>query len=454
MANHFWSRLGFGRNKAQESLLHEQLETAREEAYFAATEMTRKNAPKGEFTDIPVVDEHAWNVEGIRTAVIAHAGGNFGRAAMLTDAMMADDRVQGATNGRTKGVTKRNVTLEPSDKTKKKALARKVALELESLWAEIFPESTIEDILKWQIFSGFCLTELIWESREDKYVPRLKVWHPVYIYYRLDTRRYVAQTADKGAVEVEPNDPKWALYTPYGSYRGWMRGAVRSCSIPWIVRQYARRDWARYSEVHGLPQKKAKVPAQAPVEDKRRFFAAVKRLGAESAFLLPVPMGGQGAEWDVELLEAKADTWEAFQGLIQECDKSITLTIRGTNLTTEVQTGTGAATDAHRDEDSDYAEADARKLSEFIYKQVLMAYALYNYGDANLAPVPCFELDVEDQESDARVFSTVATAAKTLFEAGWKVDQKAMADRFDIPLLKDEVLAPVEQDQEQELPEE
>jgi phage gp29-like protein len=449
---HFWQKLGLGRDKTKEVQLHEELEPTPilvTNEFFAQGD--GRTPPTTELRDIPVVDIQQWNVAGIRSAVSAHVNGQFGNGALLTDAMLADDRIQGATNGRIKGVTKSNVRLEPSKKAKNQAKAKEVAKEIEDIWTELMPESIIEDTLKWQIFGGFCLLELIWEARGDKYLPRLKPWHTLYIYYRIDTRKYVAFTVD-GAIEIEPNDPKWALYTPYGSYRGWMRGAVRSVSIPWVVRQFALRDWARYSEVHGLPQKKAKVPAQAPAEDKRRFFNSVKRLGSESAFLLPVPLGGNGADWDVELLEATDKSWQGFERLIERCDKSITLVIRGTNLTTEVSTGTGAATQAHREEDADYTEADTRKFSEFVRKQILMLYCLYNHGDADLAPTAIFEnAPIEDKKQDASILTSVASAAKIFEkELGWKLKRKGLDAKFGLFLDGGKDVTTDEQPKEEE----
>jgi phage gp29-like protein len=391
-------------------------------------------APTDEIKDIPINDIHTWNVGIVRSAVVGHMGGQFGQSAQLVDAMLADDRIQGATNGRIKGVTKNDIVYEPSKIVDNAELAKTVAEEIQSIHSEIFPESIIEDILKWVIHEGFSLNELVWKARRDRWIPRLKPWHLAYTYYLLSERKYVALAVD-GQHVVQPNDPKWALYTPYGAYRGWIRGAVRSISIPWLIRQFALRDWARYSEVHGLPQKKAKVPAQAPAEDKRRFFSAIKSLGSNASFMLPVPIGG--GEWDIELLEAKDTAWKGFQGLIEQCDKSITLTVRGTNLTTEVQTGTGAATEAHRSEDSDYAKSDCLKLAEFMKTQVLRWYCLYNYGNADLAPTPVFQLDTSDKKQEAETFKQVVSTMSELKVLGNQFDLVAFAERFGIPLNQD-----------------
>jgi phage gp29-like protein len=397
----------------------------------------RKGPPEGEYGDIPVSIWAEWTVRTIRSAVTQHALGTFGQSGLLVEGMMADDRVQSATNGRIKGVTKCDVMLKPAPV----AGGLDVAQEIASLWVDMFPEETVEQLLQWSTFEGFALAEIIWEHRikGDLWFPRLKVWHPLTIYYDIQRRQYVAITME-GPIYVSDDDPKWFLFTPYGSYRGWLRGGVRSCSIPWVVRQFALRDMARFSEKHGMPMLVAKVPAQAPAEDKARFFSSIRNLGAETGIQLPVQGGPDAASWDVQLLEAKDRSWEAFGGLRDMCDQAITLAIRGTNLTTQVDGGSYAAAESHRDEDSDFAVADRKKLASAIKRQLLDLFCFYNYGSQDLAPTLRFQaprLEEEDKPADeAKTLLDVANAVTTLEAKGWPVDRAALAVRFNIPLIE------------------
>lgn len=391
--------------------------------------------PVTEYVDLPVNTIPNWTLDSIRAATNAHSIGAFLSSSLLFESMQADDRIQSAINGRVKAVTRCVVTMTPAAGGKG-AQAKRIANELTELWPTIFPEQFVEQLLVWAIGEGFCICEIIWETKEDLWIPRLKIWHPSFIYYDPSVRQYVVLTQD-GPVYVGENDPKWFVYAPYGAYRGWLRGAVQSCSIPWIVRQFALRDWARYSEVHGLPQKKIKYPAQSGAPEKAAFFSAIKAMGAETSFAMPQQSGKDAAQWDVELLEAKDRSWEAFQGLIAQCDQSITLAIRGTSLTTEVRTGSFAAAKIHKAEDSDYAESDAKKFAQAAQSQLLKLYCAYNYGDANLAPTPLLAAEEEaDLSSDADTLTTVADAMMKLEAQQWPIDRLATAAKFGIMLLE------------------
>ncbi len=72
-----------------------------------------KRPPSEEFQDLPVSVWADWTIKTIRGAVQTHGLGTFGQAAILTESMIADDRIQAAVNGRTKGVTKCEWNLEP-----------------------------------------------------------------------------------------------------------------------------------------------------------------------------------------------------------------------------------------------------------------------------------------------------------------------------------------------------
>lgn len=391
--------------------------------------------PEGHYSDLPVVSIGPWDVNRIQGALNAHQLGNFSQSAMLTEAMVGDDRVQTALNGRTKGVTMRHLHTMPVAKDKDWQ-ARKA---VQRIWTKVFSDELLDQFMMWTVFMSFVLCEVQWTPEEDEelgtiWVPYLKVWHPIYVWYDVAARSYVAITQE-GNVYIDEDDPHWFLFTPYGRYRGWIRGAVRSCAPPWLIRQFSRRDWARYCEVHGLPIRLVDSPAQSSAIDKARMFGAVRNMGAQTTILLPQQAGQDGQKWDVRLLEAKDEAWDCFPGLIDNCDMAIQLAIRGTNLTSQIQGGSYAAAQVHSDEDTSYADADSRKLCAAA-ERLMRLFCAYNFGDAELCPGLRLEApDKQDALALSQTQLNVMSMAKLARENGVTLNYKLLCERFDIPMV-------------------
>jgi len=199
------------------------------------------------------------------------------------------------------------------------------------------------------------------------------------------------------------------------------------------VRQYATRDWARYSEVHGNPIIKASVPAMGDAEQKRHFREALSRLGRESVVV--TPKGVDGQDYDLNLLEAVDKSGEAFAALMDRCDMSIVLALLGQNLTTEVKEGSFAAARVHGDVRQDILEGDNQSLALCLYEQLARPFALFNFGDAELAPWTEWDVSpVEDREGESRAMVQFASALQILANVGFPVDVEKVARWFDVPI--------------------
>ncbi len=215
-----------------------------------------------------------------------------------------------------------------------------------------------------------------------------------------------------------------------------MNGLVRSLALLFLIRRWATRDWARYSEVHGLPLKKAIVPADAKAEDKEAFERDLRTLGGEG--IIRVAKDEQGFGFDLALVEAASQSWQGFQRLIEKCDECIAVDVLGQNLTTAVSKGGSyAAANVHDRIRIDRLESDAKSLGDCLADQVMVPWAVYNFGDEKLAPRVSWSTRATDERSvTAKTLNDLGDALSKLRNAGLNVDLVQVATTFRVPLVE------------------
>jgi hypothetical protein len=394
------------------------------------------------YRDIPLVSIATgnWDIGGIRGALADHMVGLFQTSAQLCDAVFGDERVQATLGSRTGGLFSQKLI---HDVTRDDHNHRKVRRAWRKAWKRLMPQSVASEIMRWAVMMGFAVCEVIWDTSVTPWQPTLKVWHPMFIYYRWDLRRYVAMTQD-GPVIIEPGNGKWFLFTPHGPYRGWAQGAVRATADKWFIKQLAWRDWARFNERHGLPIIKAYVPASGDAGQKQQFVLSMAGLGQQAVVGLPQNVDQTG--YDLELLEARDRAWESFQGTIDRCDRSLLLPIIWQNLTTEVKEGSLAAARVHGDVRQNAIEFDDATLSEAVYEQLARPFALFNFGDAELATYTHWDVEpVEDFNVKADVLLKVGQALNQLRQAGVAVnDVRKLARQFGLSVGRLHKVDPVQ----------
>lgn len=356
-----------------------------------------------------------WNPVSVRNALNAHKIGMFEMSGMLVDDIIADDRVTSVTASRLSGLFSREVIHTPANDSRE---AKEVLDAWERAWPAICSHGSLLQIGAYQMLFGWWPAQLVWNTEKPIAVPRLDPWHARYTYYHWDLRRYIALTQD-GSKVIFPGDGKWLLHAPRGEYRAWMWGAIRAIAKLWLLRDYALRDMSRFSEVHGMPIRKAIAPAASDPNDRDAFAKALGNLGQETTIMVTQGADQAGMNYDLELVEATATAWEIFPGLVDRCDMGITLAILMQNLTTEVKGGSFAATQSHMDIRQNGIEADNEAWKLTLHEQVARPFAYVNFGDADLAPTTCWDVTPkEDYAANGQRFYSFGQAMQVLRQAG------------------------------------
>lgn len=386
----------------------------------------------------------SWSISDVRTALRQHADGNFALSAQLVDSFGEDDIIPGLEEKRIDAVLGSDFCLEAVEEPNHQQSLR-LQKKYEPLWWDMFPESEVGELLKWYRMLGVGIGVLDWVLSGSTWSPRLRVLHPQFLRYD-SFRRVFVYSAQEGELDVTPGDGKWVLLID-GS-RGWMRGLVRALAINWIAKQLTIRDWNRYNERHGLPIILARSPAIADDADQEDFWDDIKNLGSETVAQLPSHLDAEGAKFDLELLEAKDQSYQSFKEHLDRVDRRFMVLILGSNLATEI-TGAGslAAATAHRGVEEAKATADAQKLSTELREQGLFPAIGFNVQGVTIDVIPWPKWDTEPPEDDkakADAVKSVADAFKSFSIAGYDVDNlEEIEERYGVKLVKRATPTPV-----------
>ena len=369
------------------------------------------------YRDIPIVSiQNSWDVASVIGALASHVYGVFAASGQLVDAIIADPRVRATLDSRMSGLFSRPMRFKPANDS---AAAREVLDAWVSSWPYISSGGALKQLGAYTNLFGFWPAQLVWREG-DVLTPRIAPWHARYTYYQWDIRKYVAISQD-GSLPIFPGDGKWILHAPRGDYRGWMWGSIRAVAEPWLLRHFAFRDMARFSEVHGMPFRKGIVPAAADEEQRQRFENQLSDLGVETTMILPKGVDGAGQDYDVELVEAMSQSWQIFPGLIDRCDMDIVLAILMQNLTTEVTGGSFAATNSHMDIRQQGIEDDNEAFSHTIHDQIARPFAALNFGDPDLAPWTDWDVTPQDDKTQSATrFYSFGQSLQILRQGGIK----------------------------------
>lgn len=376
--------------------------------------------PNGPATELPIYGVAPTAIVGVvNSAILALEQGMFFAAAYLADGMTRDDRLKATLDVRIDAIVGAPVDLEPAKDTQR---AQSIADDCETMMARMLPFHQVAALLRNGLMLSVGIGQVLTERTKKSTEPTFRVWNNRYLRFDWMLRRYCLVTQNRGEIVLEPDDPEWIIYEPFGPY-GWLNGALmRSVALPWLIRYWSRTWWARHQEVHGHPIRVGIIPADRDPADEKLFLKQLSNISHEAVIRLP--QGAEGNKFDVKLVEATANTWKGFESLLVHCDDSIAVAILGQRQSTAGQGGLGTQENAGEETILKLSRKDAR-VYEVLREKVLKPWCADNYGDEDMAPHACPE--IEPPEDVAQLSSADLAIAQTLVQfktAGAPVDQR------------------------------
>ncbi len=406
------------------------------------------------YRDLPIIGGHYDPLETVNAAFSALSTltlGNMLMAGYLADEMLADDRIQAVMDTRLDALA--SLPLEVAPRTQRKRAQRR-AEQLTDEWSSWIADGELKKILFWGRMVNLGLGEILWDTSSPGYWrPRVKAWDPRNVFWRWDTRSFWVTTLD-GITELRPGDGHWILYCPHGYARGWMHSLIRALVPPFLRRNFAYRDWARYSEIHGIPIKVLYVPARASEDDKDQLVRTLRHLNSEGLIECSRAKDDRGEEvgYDVKLVEPVSNSWQGFLSATDKDEQNIATLVLGQPLTSSPG-GKGATHALGTVQDRirlDRLESDAKSLGDCLAEQLVKPWAIYNWSDPQIAPFVRWSTKApEDRAKLADTLSKAGDAANKWRAAGFNVDRIEYAKQFGVkldakqPLVEPDINKPV-----------
>lgn len=397
----------------------------------------------------PIELQTKWTLRGVLCAINEHESGALWQSARLADFYGRDERISGCTIDRISAIVGEDsapFAFEPATREpdKSKELSERIA----EWWDSVVTDSWLSETLHDTIHLGVSFSWISWQTTATEWRPvKLTHFHASAVYWDDNKGCWIANGRVRNGrnspwqskqFEIRQGDPNWLIVAPSGA-RPFMAGAVRSLGVHFLMRSWDFRDIARFCERHGLPILKIMEPrATDDIEQKERFAADLAGIGTTGMVRLPQ---GDGPEesWNLEPLEMKSRSSDAFFQFNEVLNTSIAIRILGQNLSTEVQGGSFAAAGWHARVKQSIVRGDATGLGTALRDGLVKPWARANVADFDdeIAPWPRWRLVIaEDLQAKATTIQAAYQAMPVIQQSGTPVDLIAFAQKFGVPLIE------------------
>lgn len=382
-----------------------------------------------------------WSPDRITLAEHTANTGNFTLLADLCESMMADDRISQALD-RLFDSTTLPLTFQLPGKKAEDSKNDPIVQALDADWWHILPESTVRDIVGWLALAWVCLVHIdgwVQDPESGRVIPKLTVWSLRNLRHDPE-RGWVVKVATSGSplsfwkeISIEPGDGNWMILSLGSGWRSVMRAPWRGLARWWLLKVYATVDWAAASERHGQGIGVASNTSESfryQEKDREKLARQIAQGGRNKTIVLP-----DGFEYS--LIVDGANTYTTFKVQTETANLAFSISLIGTNLTTEVQGGSYAAAGVHKSADASKVRGLLESLSTSSRSQLLIWWVLYNWGAGSLAPYPHWDTTPpEDLDALAGTQVKASTAAKQWVDAGFPVSRSKWAEKWGVPLAE------------------
>lgn len=314
--------------------------------------------------------------------------GNGKRVTELYREVERDPRVYAVLQQRYAAVLGREVVVEPaSNKSQDKKAARLVEEQIKQLnnrAVQVSDKSAIYTLGGFEYFSacmldailiGYSVAEIDWAIDDGVIYPR-QIWARDAGRFRFNVASggYELRLLTWSDAVGETLPPRKFLINSFGSRDGNPYGLGLGSTLfwPWWFKKNAIKFWLTYADKFGSPTLKGTYQNE---NQKHKLLHIMRDAQGQAGVALP-----EGVVLD--LLSAPGGSTSTYETLCNYCDQLLTLCVLNQNLTSNISSGSYAASETHMEVREELTDADAAMLTDGPYRDLANWITFYNVPDA------------------------------------------------------------------------
>lgn len=330
------------------------------------------------------------------------------------EALLYDGRVKAVVNSRKSKVRSMEWDVVGEDQPE----------EILDFYRNIFKSYNMTDLLN-QILDAFLYgykpIEILWASDGNKtiplhFIPKPSEW---FIFDDENQLRMLTNDSMITGIPLPPN--RFIIATNESTYKNPYGVAVLSaCLWPVTFRKNGLMFWTQFVEKYGAPFLLAHAEAGAAEERINEIANMLEDMVQDAIAVVP-----EG--YKVELLEAgegKGKSDSLHKAYLDYMNMEISVAVLSTNLTTEVQGGSLAASQSHMQVREDIIESDAAICEQAFNELIRLTHSINFRGEA-----PRFKLfseekiDVTRADRDKKLSETGVKFTKSYYERAYNLTE-------------------------------
>lgn len=373
-----------------------------------------------EFADHPARGLTPQKLHTILTS--AEQGDLVAQSDLFEDMEERDTQIYSDMSKRKRALLTLDWRVEPPPKASaaEKALAEYAQERIEAI-ADL--EDVILDALT-AVGHGFSCLEMTWGRIEREMLPD-KIEHRPQSWFTVDQATRSQIRLRGTSMDGEPLNPFGWIVHQHKSRSGYLArsGLFRVLVWPYLFRNYAARDMAEFLEIHGLPLRLGKYPANATQDERRTLLNAVVNIGHAAAGIIPEGML-------IEFQEAAKGSHDPFTAMIEWCERSVSKAILGQNVSHDsAKKGSLAGAEVDDDVRMDLMRSDARQLQGTLTRDIVYPILAINKGLGDIRRCPRMMFDFRDVED----LGTFAESLPKLVGIGMRIPAPWAHEKLSIP---------------------